>query len=260
MNTQIISYSSGHWQALDRNGRVLREFSAGPDGRLAALKQAAGWRNPLILAAAQAIIDRHQRPEVTSRVWRAVELVASEQVYAPVYGRNERELCRVQSSEAGHRYPITIHDGRLHCNCADYFNLAPVIGKSKMCKHIFAATIALLAEIHPTPYAAASGKTFYSADEMVEMKHDADRLWRAIGIQTRQAAGFVPAAPAAPAETSKAAGVERVPAEDVPEIDPATKVALEMSRERSKGANRAAAFRRLRQQELAAANAVLFGE
>jgi hypothetical protein len=241
MNTQIISYSNGHWQAHGRDGRVLRKFSAGPDGRLAALKQAAGWRNPLILAAAQAIIDRHGRPEVTSRVWRAVELVASEQVYAPIYGRNERELCRVQSSEAGHRYPITINNGRLHCNCADFFNLAPVLGKSKMCKHIFAVTIALLAEVHPTPYAAASGKTFYTSEEMVEMTHDADRLWRAVGIQMRQAAGFVPA-------------------EDVPEIDPAARVALEMSRERSRGASRAAAFRRLRQQELAAGNAALFGE
>jgi predicted nucleic acid-binding Zn finger protein len=235
MNNQIISYNDGKWQAHGRDGRILRSFSPGPDGRLAALKQAAGWRNPLILAAAEAMIRKHQRPEVTSRVWRAVETVASGGVFIPADWQGGATLCRVWSSGKETSYVVSSQGKNLHCTCHDYHHNAPRLGNGRYCKHIMAVLFALIAGIQPEQPDICQGQPSVL-----------DR-WQTLA-----------------AATSKAAGVERVPArvpaEDVPEIGPVARVALEMSRERSRGASRAAAFRRLRQQELAAGNAALFGE
>jgi hypothetical protein len=253
MNTQIIAYTDRTWQAIDDNGRTIKRFSAGPIGKLDALKTAVNWRNPLALAAAQAIVDRHNRPEVASRTWRGLELAATGAVTAAVYGRNERELCRVKSgSQQGAAYAITVDGGRLACNCHDHINgNAPQVGQSKLCKHIIAVIISMIAGIDPTPQQPADSNTFYSPAEMANMEREAASLWRRLARQTRDAAGVVggPMEAAVPVTEAERAAAKRIGL-------------VQSTRARM---SRNAAFRELDRQAEARrvveqGNAVLFGE
>jgi predicted nucleic acid-binding Zn finger protein len=241
MNNQIISYSDGKWQARDRNGRILRSFSPGPDGRLAALKKAAGWRNPLILAAAEAMIRKHSRPEVTSRAWRAVETVASGGVFIPADWQGDATLCRVWSSGKETSYVVSSQGKNLHCTCHDYHHNAPRLGNGRYCKHIMAVLFALIAGIQPEQPDICQGQPSVL-----------DR-WQTLAAATSKAAGVVAGEPA-PAKAGETEQERETAGRVIPYVQST-----------AKRMTRNAAFRELdrkaeARRAVAQGNAALFGE
>ncbi|MCO5190742.1 MAG: hypothetical protein M9918_21465 [Anaerolineae bacterium] len=117
-------------------GEIVSEFPAGRDGRQAAHRESVKLLSPSLYALAQRMSERN--PALTSRIWKATEILLS----GGVTSFDGETYCVLSQSgnEYGDYIVMVLDDGSLHCDCEDY---APFLESGRQyCKHRLAVVMA----------------------------------------------------------------------------------------------------------------------
>lgn len=122
------------------SGEIFR-FQPGPQGKAQAFQFAVGMLDPDLYNAAQRVITRH--PQLERTVWRAVELVATDQVEVFAMPTEMGIIGMVGSSDGAGRYAVGNDNGYSSCQCHSFTEMtAPLMPSGQtMCKHILAVKL-----------------------------------------------------------------------------------------------------------------------
>jgi hypothetical protein len=146
----VVSYKRNEksWQAV--NGSLNQLYSAGPDGKQAALLDAISHENPKLHGIVAGAIVKN--PDLWKSWTKAATAIINDMVHPP---RREGfdQVAWIQSDSRDERdYDLELYNGFIRCQCEGYqFKRAPQSARGQICCwHVLAALLAIKADAIPS--------------------------------------------------------------------------------------------------------------